>query len=462
MEDKNISMARTVAQAVSRKDGRTFFVGGFVRDRLLGRENKDIDIEVHGISAEALEEILDALGERMTIGASFGIMGLRHYDLDIAMPRSETATGRGHRDFTVFVDPFLGAEKAARRRDFTMNALMEDVLTGEVLDFFGGVEDLRRGILRHVDAETFVEDPLRVLRAAQFAARFGFAVAEETRALSAGMDLAALPGERVMGELEKALLKAEKPSVFFEELRQMRQLSIWFPELEALIDLPQNPVYHPEGDVWIHTMQTLDEAAKLRGSVKEPLWFMLSALCHDIGKTVTTEEIDGVLHALEHEKKGLPLVRTFLHRMTSEAKLSQYVLNMTQMHMRPNMLTACGANVKSYMKMFDSSVCPEDLLALARADYLGCTWPQEARADRLAAYEKTEDKLRAMLTLYHERMDRPYLMGRDLIEAGLKPGPLFTEALAYAHKLRLAGRPKEEQLTQTLGYIRSREKKDGQ
>lgn len=447
-------MARRVAEAVRHAGGRTYYVGGCVRDRLLGRENKDIDIEVHGIPVQTLESILDSLGERLTMGASFGIMGLRHYELDIAMPRSEKATGRGHRDFEVFVDPYIGAEKAARRRDFTMNALMQDVLSGEILDFFGGREDLEHGRICHVDDKSFGEDPLRVLRAAQFAARFGFTVAEETRTLSASMDLAALPGERIMGELEKALLKAEKPSIFFEELRRMHQLSFWFPELEALIGLAQNPKFHPEGDVWIHTMQVMDEAAKLRPEAKEPLWFMLSALCHDMGKAVTTEEINGVLHAYEHEKQGLPLVKAFLNRMTRETKLTQYVLNMTELHMRPNMLAGSGAGIKSYMKMFDRSVCPEDLLLLARADHLGCTGPMDDRENMLRAYAQTERRLREMLALYEDRMSRPYLMGRDLIEAGFAPGPLFTEVLAETHKLRLAGKPKEEQLKYARARLR--------
>ena len=457
-DDKNVQMARRIAEAVADAGGRTYYVGGCVRDGLLGRDNKDIDIEVHGIPVQTLERILDSLGERLTMGASFGIMGLRHYELDIAMPRSETATGRGHKDFEVFVDPFLGAEKAARRRDFTMNALMQDVLTGEILDFFGGREDMRRGLLRHVDDESFGEDPLRVLRAAQFAARFGFAVADETRTLSAGMDLAALPGERVMGELEKALLKSDKPSVFFGEMRKMRQLSVWFPELEALIGIGQNPRFHPEGDVWTHTMQVLDEAAALRGEAKEPLWFMLSALCHDLGKAVTTEEKNGVLHAYGHEKAGQPLTKSFLRRLTSETKLIEYVLNMTCLHMKPNMLADGGSKTKSYMRMYDEALCPEDLLLLARADYLGCRGAQDTRGAMLEAYVPTERHLREMLTLYTERMSVPYLMGRDLIEEGLQPGPLFSQALAEAHNLRLAGRPKHEQLKAALTFIRKQEK----
>ncbi len=450
-ENKNILMAQRIAAEVRKAGGRTYFVGGFVRDLLMGRENKDIDIEVHEIPVSALEAILDGLGERLTMGASFGVMGLRHYDLDIAMPRSEVATGRGHKDFAVFVDPYLGAEKAARRRDFTVNAMMQDVLTGEVLDFFGGREDLARKRIRHVDDLTFAEDPLRVFRAAQFAARFGFTVAEETTALSAGMDGTALAGERVMGELEKALLKAPTPSVFFEELKKMRQLSCWFPELEAQSGVPQNPVHHPEGDVWTHTMQVLDEAAALREEAKEPLWFMLAALCHDFGKAAATEEINGALHAYGHERLGLPLARRFLGRITSEVKLTKYVLNMTELHMQPNNKAREASHDKAFMTLFDQSVCPEDLLLLAKADHMGRLGPGMRREPAAAAYAETERRLREMLALYQDRMNRPYVMGRDLIAAGMQPGPLISEALAYAHKLRLAGVSKEEQLRQTLG-----------
>ena len=456
MLEQDLSMARRIAQAVKAAGGRVYYVGGYVRDRLLGRENKDIDLEVHGVPVETLGRILDSLGERLSMGESFGVMGLRHYGLDIAMPRSETATGRGHKDFEVIVEPFLGEKKAAQRRDFTVNALMEDVLSGEVLDFFGGREDLKRKCIRHVSDVSFAEDPLRVFRACQFAARFDFSVAPETRALCSNMPVDTLSRERVMGETEKALLKAARPSVFFEELRRMRKLGLWFGELEALIGVPQNPRFHPEGDVWTHTMQVLDEAALLRGEAREPLYFLLAALCHDFGKAVTTTEINGVLHAYEHETKGMPLAERFLARLTNEKKSFQYVLNMVQLHMHPNVLAVSAGSDKSFMKLFDRALCPRDLLLLARADHLGCRGPETDRDAVLRSYRPLEELLREKLAAYEELMARPQVTGRDLIEAGMRPGPVFSEALAYAHKLHLAGLSRDEALRQTLGNFRRR------
>ena len=446
MQDKNEQMAVKIARQVALSGGRTFYVGGLVRDRLLGIENKDIDIEIHGVPAEELKKILASLGEVTVMGASFGIFGLRHYEVDIAMPRMENAIGRGHKDFEVITDPFIGPEKAALRRDFTMNALMEDVLTGEILDFFGGREDLAKGVIRHVNAKTFAEDPLRVLRAAQFASRFGFRIADETIALGKTMDLSALSMERITGELEKAFMKADRPSVFFEELRRMEQLHTWFPEMEDLIGVPQPPSHHPEGDVWNHTMLVLDEAARLRSEAKEPRYFMYAALVHDFGKPVTTEIIDGKIHSYGHEEEGLPVVSRFISRLTTETALSRYILNMTELHMKPNIMAAQNSGRKSFMKLFDRSVCPEDLLLLAKADYLG--------RDLASRDYHEEEILREMLAAYNDLMSRPFVQGRDLVAAGIRPGPLFKEALDYGHKLHLAGVPKEQALPQVLALIR--------
>ena len=440
-------MARQIAGKVASKGGRTFFVGGLVRDRLLGRENKDIDIEVHGITPDELWQLLSELGTVTSMGLSFGVLGLSHYDIDIAMPRREHATGRGHRDFAVFVDPFLGPEKAALRRDFTMNALMEDVLTGEVLDFFGGRKDMEQGVIRHVNDQTFAEDPLRVLRAAQFAARFGYRIADETVALSRTMDLKALPKERIYGELEKALMKAPQPSVFFRELQRMDQMDDWFAPLQVLTMIPQDPAHHPEKDVWTHTMMVLDEAAKLRGKAKEPDAFLLSALAHDMGKALVTERgQDGRIHAYGHETAGAETAEQWLRKLCSAKRLISYVTNMTLMHMRPNQCWRDRSSKKVTNRMFDNSICPEDLLLLARADHFGRISPDP--------YDEAEAFLQDRLKYYRETMAKPFVRGRDLVEAGYEPGPDFKEALMLAHKLRLAGVRKDQMLQETIAYLK--------
>ena len=445
--ERDKSMAETIARLAAEKNGRAYYVGGFVRDRLLNIENKDFDIEVHGLAPAELEEILDSLGDRISIGESFGIYALKGYSLDIAMPRKEKLYGTGHKDFDIFVDPYIGTRKAAERRDFTINAMMQDVLSGEITDHFGGMEDLKSGVLRHVSSETFREGPLRVLRAAQFTARFHLAPAEETIELCRSMNIGHLAKERVEAELKKALLKSDEPSVFFETLRSMDQLSVWFPEVEALIGVPQDPVHHPEGDVWNHTMLVLDAAAAFRDEVKNSFGFMLAALSHDFGKTVCTERVNGRIHAYRHETEGLPLAEAFLERLTEENRLREYTLNLVTNHMRPFMIAQSAGTIKSTNRLFDEAVDPEALICLSAADNSGKDEKVIAERSRFL-YER--------LAIYRETMSRPYVMGKDLMDAGLQPGESFSQLLAYAHKLRLAGIDKQEALKQTLSLARKR------
>lgn len=448
MPEDSIKTAHKLAELVNEKSGTCYYVGGFVRDRLMKKENKDIDIEVHSVSPETLEEILDSLGKRIEIGESFGIYALKGCSLDIAMPRKETATGKGHRDFAVSVDPFIGTQKAALRRDFTINALMENVLTGEIIDHFGGLSDLENKTLRHVNDSSFPEDPLRVLRAAQFASRFNFKIARETKELCRNIDISTLSKERIEGEMKKALIKAEKPSVFFEVLRETHKLGEWFPELKNLIGVMQRHEFHLEGDVWNHTMMVLDEAAKRRDEAQFPYGFMLAALCHDFGKAVASETKDGVTRSIGHEYEGLPLIGEFLRRITNEHKVRKYVLNLSKLHMRPNILAAQKSSVKATNKLFDSCVEPSDLILLALCDDKG----------RLTEtpHESAEPFLRERLCIYEEYMSKPYVTGGDLIEAGLKPDESFKEILDYAHKLRLSGTEKENALKQTLAYAKEK------
>ncbi len=437
-DDANI--ASKIAKSVSELGGTCYFVGGYVRDRLMGSSSKDIDIEVHGILPEKLEGILDGIGTRIETGKSFGVYNICGYGIDIAMPRKEECTGRGHRDFNVEVDPFLGTEKAAIRRDFTVNSIMENILTGEITDHFGGQKDIKDKVIRHINAGTFKEDPLRVLRGAQFAARFDFSIAPETVELCRNMDISNLAPERIFEEMKKALMKSEKPSVFFETLRQMNALKVWFCELSDLIDIEQNKKHHKEGDAWNHTMMVLDEAAKRRSRAGNPLGFMISALCHDFGKAVCTKETDGVIRSLGHETEGIPIVEKFLKRITSDKKLIKYVLNMTALHMRPNMLYTQKSGIKATNRLFDEAVAQNDLILLAMSDNLGKI-PREAT-------EETEKFLFERLSIYDEYMARDFVSGKDILDLGIKEGKRFSEILEFSHRQRLLGVSKDAVLRQ--------------
>ena len=446
---KSVDAAQRIAQAVKETGGRAFYVGGCVRDTLMDRPGKDIDIEVHGVSAEKLEAILQGIGPCRSVGKSFGIYSIDHLDLDIALPRKEHCTGKGHKDIAVSTDPYLGYEKAAQRRDFTVNAMMQDILTGEILDYFGGRKDLEMGIIRHVEPMTFADDPLRVLRAAQFAARFGFSVAEDTIDLAKKADLNALASERIAEELKKALLRSEKPSVFFEVLRKMDQGRDWFKPVFDLIGVPQDPSFHSEGDAWTHTLLVLDAAASERERAEEPYGFMLSALLHDIGKSVTVSFDGKRIHAFGHEQAGAEMERELPY--LKEKKLLRYVQNMTLLHMRPNMMVAQNSSDKGFCRLFDESVCPEDLLLIAKADHLG--------RGSAKPYKETEALLRKKLAIYRERMALPCVTGDDLLQNGFAPGKIYAEALALGHKLQLAGIPKQEALKAVINITKSSERK---
>lgn len=216
-------LALEVAHRAERAGGRAYVVGGCVRDHLLGLDPKDIDLEVHGVAD--LEALLEGLGHVNAVGRSFGVLKVARdgVDLDVSLPRRDSKVGPGHRGIAVEGDPFMGLDEAIRRRDLTVNALLFDPLTGEVIDRVGGRQDLDARVLREVDPDTFGEDPLRALRAVQFAARFGFELAPSLAELCRAMDLDALPHERLRGELDKLLFKAPRPS---HGLRLMDQLGI--------------------------------------------------------------------------------------------------------------------------------------------------------------------------------------------------------------------------------------------
>src|SRR5262245_48735229 len=306
-----LDRTREIAVAVRDAGGRALVVGGWVRDRLMGHDSPDIDVEVFGVQPDRLRSILESLGRVEAVGESFQVYKLG--EIDVSLPRRDSKSGRGHRGFVVVGDPEMSIDEAARRRDFTINAIAWDPLTEQYFDPFGGRADLGRRLLRVVDPATFPDDSLRVLRAIQFAARFELAVDEPTKTICRAIALDDLPAERVWGEFEKLLL-ARCPSIGFALALDLGVIGTMFPELQALVNCPQEPEWHPEGDVWVHTLQVIDRARARIDDLERPqqLTVMLGAVCHDLGKPPTTAFIDGRIRSMDHEEQGVAPTLAFL------------------------------------------------------------------------------------------------------------------------------------------------------
>ena len=313
-----LDRARDIATRARAEGGRALIVGGWVRDRLIGRGSKDIDIEVFGLPAERLRAMLESLGRVETVGESFQVY--KSGDIDVSLPRHESKSGRGHRGFDVSGDPSMTMAEAARRRDFTVNAIAWDPLVDEYLDPFDGRGDLERRVLRVVDPATFADDSLRVLRGIQFAARFDFTLDDEARDLCRAISLDDLPPERVWGEFEK-LLSAPRPSIGFALAFDLGVVEQLHPELHALAGCPQEPEWHPEGDVWVHTLQVIDQARTRVDDLPRPqrLAMMLGAVCHDFGKPSTTAFLDGRTRSIDHEEQGVAPATRFPGRLAAES-----------------------------------------------------------------------------------------------------------------------------------------------
>jgi tRNA nucleotidyltransferase (CCA-adding enzyme) len=309
-----LTHATEIARAVREAGGRALVVGGWVRDQLLGLQpGSNIDLEVFGLPGDRVRHLLETFGRVEAVGESFRVYKVG--DIDVSLPRRDSKAGRGHRGFVVAGDPDMSIEDAARRRDFTVNAISWDPLTGEYFDPFDGRGDLRRRTLRMVDPATFPDDSLRVLRAVQFAARFELDLEAATRQLCRGIALDDLPSERIWGELEK-LLFAPRPSIGFALAMDLGVIEKLFPELHALANCPQEPEWHPEGDVWVHTLQVIDRArTRIEGLPRsQQITVMLGAVCHDLGKPPTTAFIDGRIRSMDHEEQGVRPAAALLDR----------------------------------------------------------------------------------------------------------------------------------------------------
>ncbi len=430
--------AKAVAERVQQAGGRALYVGGWVRDRLIGRESKDIDLEVYGIEVDRLRALLGEIGPVNTVGQSFTVYKVG--GVDVSLPRTESKRGRGHRGFVVTGDPWMPVEEAARRRDFTINAIAWDPRNDEYIDPFGGRGDLERRRLRVVDPATFADDSLRVLRALQLAARFELTPDDATARICRGIALDDLPAERIRGEMEKLLLQARRPSLGFELALDLRVVERLFPELRALVGCEQEPEWHPEGDVWVHTLMVVDEARTRMDDLDRPqqLTLMLAAVCHDLGKPATTELVDGRIRSRGHEEAGVPPTRALLDRLDVHTlagyDVRHQVLGLVAHHLKPGMWHRGADPVgDGAFRRLARKVDLELLARLSAADCLGRT----GHFDCAATLDWFLDRARA-LGVEHEA-PAPLLLGRHLLQMGLSPGPEIGRILRAVYERQLDG-----------------------
>ncbi len=445
-----------LARALKSAGGRAFLVGGWVRDLVSSRKRRgtepadsiEYDLEVYHLPAEKLSEVLERFGSVNLVGESFAVYrvsppfppGEAPLTLDVSLPRRDSKVAAGHRGFAVTGEPDLSFQDATRRRDFTVNAMLWDPLTSQLLDFWGGEADLSARILRAVDPATFVEDSLRVLRGIQLAARLEFAIEPGTAELCRRVELRDLPAERIWGEVEKLLLKARRPSIGLDWADRLGVVEQLFPELAALKGCPQDPEWHPEGDVWVHTLLCVDRAAEeLEGLDKERrIAVMLAELCHDLGKPATTAVVDGRIRSHDHESAGVAPTLSILDRLNIRTlngyDLRAQVVQLVSHHLTPSHFHKNRDRVgDGAFRRLARKLEPELLYRVSRADCRGRTG--EFSTD---AQEWFIEKVRSLGV--ERRPPVPILMGRHLVAMGLTPGPRVGEITRAVYEMQLDGR----------------------
>ena len=432
-----IEPAPSIVRAIHDAGGRALIVGGWVRDRVMGRPSKDVDLEVFGLPADRLRGILAAFGAVNAVGESFTVYKVA--GIDVALPRRESKVGSGHRGFEVRGDPGLSPADAARRRDFTINAIGWDPLTGEYVDPFDGRGDIERRVLRAVDSSTFPEDSLRVLRALQFAARFELQIDPATAELCRRIPLDDLPPERIRGEIEKLLLQARRPSIGFELALRLGVIDRLFPELSALVGCPQEPDWHPEGDVWIHTLLVIDEARSRIDDLDRPrqLAVMLGAVCHDLGKPATTAFVDGRIRSIDHEQAGVGPATAVLDRLNVHTiggfDVRRQVLGITAHHLKPGMFGMSKTPVSDgAFRRLAQKVDLELLARVAKSDCMG-------RGGGFDCSSMDWFLERAQQLGVEHAPPRPLVLGRHLLALGMSPGPRIGELLRAVYERQLDG-----------------------
>lgn len=428
------SAIKQITQLFKKEGGEIYLVGGCVRDCILGLSPKDIDIEVYKLPPETIEAVLSKHFKINTIGKNFGVFLLKGYSIDISIPRKESKTGLKHTDFKIIGEPNIHPMDAALRRDFTINAISFDLTKGVLYDPYNGMGDLSKKKLRHIST-AFSDDPLRVLRAMQFIARFNLSVSPDTLKLCQSLTLNEIPKERIWEEWKKLLLKGDKISLGLQFLEDCGWLS-YFPELSALTKCEQDPEWHPEGNVWEHTKHCMDAFAKNRISDDwEDLIVGLATLCHDIGKPKTTiRGDDGKIRSPQHDVEGVSVAKAFLARMTDHKKVFNEVLPLVSEHMRPHNLYVNNSGDSSILRLANKVKRIDRLIRVFKADQLGRP-PIKVTEDPVSDWLAE----RSYQLELQASVPKPIILGRHLLAENLKPSPNFKNLLKECFEAQLDG-----------------------
>lgn len=441
-------MVDAIVAVINNNKGRSLLVGGAVRDMVMGcqvptslklrrTQAKDVDIEVYGLPQEKLESILKEFGPVSLVGKAFGVLRVHGLDVDWSLPRADSPG----RKPTVVIDPYMSVETAARRRDLTMNAMAIDLMTDELIDPCSGMSDIKNKILRTPDARFFIQDPLRFYRVMQFIARFEMLPDDELNALCAEMDIADVSRERIEQEFRKLFLYSARPSYGIRWLHKIGRLHDVLPELAATVGIEQSPQWHPEGDVFEHTMQAVDAAALIAHNYDnefDKLVLMYAALCHDLGKVTTTTTVNGVIKSIGHEKDSKKFTRTLMKRITHNADLIDAVSSLVLFHMMPLQFTSSKAKLPAYKRLANKlahNVTMLMLIDLCIADKRGrngagheplvCDFP-----DVEIFKDNVEQAGVAIAPV------EPILKGADILDI-VPPGPKMGKLLALAYEMQI-------------------------
>ena len=429
-----------VFDLMTRGSSGAYVVGGYVRDKFLGIENKDVDVEVYGLEADEIEDVLSKHGRVDSVGKSFGV--LKFYskneggiDFDFSLPRTESKIGSGHKGFQVKVDKNLNFEAASSRRDFTCNSMGINLVTGGLLDPHNGLLDLNNKVLR-ATSPSFKEDVLRPLRAVQFAGRFDMTLDPYTANLCKSLrnEYNTLPLERVYEEWKKWALKSIKPSAGLQVLIDTGW-SVFYPEFHNNIGVKQNPKFHGEIYVELHTQYVCDEAVKIAQrenlSDDDRLVLVLSALMHDCAKYKTSVGNFPDIRSPGHPEIGAPMAEEFLRRIGSPTWVIARVSKLVKNHMRHYNCASDKAVRKLAEDMEPSNI--SELCLLIEADYRGRGSTSSGlplKAEKMLELSKKEN------VTY--RKPKRIIDGKHLIELGLCPNPSFGVIIksAYVEQIR--------------------------